>query len=111
MISGAGGFRRRGIETRLVIEDQQSAGQVDEKLVELVVQAHRWFADLKNGTASSVQTIAKRDQVNAGDVRVLSFNSTARLALRRNAVRAPSRDLHADATGTTLDGVHVRDTN
>lgn len=61
-------FRRRGIETRLVIDNSSAPTKPDEKLVELVVQAHRWFDDLKTGTAASVHDLANRDGADPGDV-------------------------------------------
>jgi site-specific DNA recombinase len=61
-------FRRRGVETRLVVNNSSAPIKPDEKLVELVVQARRWFDDLKTGTAASVHDLAKRDGADPGDV-------------------------------------------
>lgn len=61
-------FRRRGVETRLVIGGTTASAKPDETLVALVVQAHRWFNDLRSGTAASRSDIAKRDNVDPGDV-------------------------------------------
>ena len=61
-------IRRRGVETRLLIENAAAPTRPDEKLVELVVQAHRWFDALKSGATASVHEISARDHINAGDV-------------------------------------------
>jgi len=61
-------FRKRGIETKLVLGNDQSTSAPDPKLVELIVQAHRWFEELKQGKARSVAAIAKRDGLHSADV-------------------------------------------
>lgn len=61
-------FRRRGVETRLVIGGTTESAKPDEKLIALVVQAHRWFNDLRSGTVASRGDLAIRDNVDPGDV-------------------------------------------
>ncbi len=61
-------FRKRGFETKLVIGNDQSTCAPDPKLVELIVQAHRWFEELKNGKVISISAIAKRDGLHSADV-------------------------------------------
>jgi site-specific DNA recombinase len=61
-------FRRRGVETRLLIDGLAAPSKPDEKLIELVVKAHRWFGDLRTGTVASVHDLAWRDGTHPGDV-------------------------------------------
>ncbi len=61
-------LRRRGIEVRLVIENSGQPGKPDEKLVELVVQAHRWFNDLKTRSNVRLRELGKRDGADRGDI-------------------------------------------
>jgi len=61
-------LRRRGIEVRLVIENPGQPSKPDEKLVELVVQAHRWFNDLKTRPNVRLRELGKRDGADRGDI-------------------------------------------
>ena len=61
-------FRRRGVETRLVIGGTTAPAKPDETLIALVVQAHRWFNDLRFGIVASRRDLANRDDVDPGDV-------------------------------------------
>lgn len=68
IIEVAVAFRRRGVETRLVLETPARPATPDDKLIALVVQAHRWFDDIKTGTIASLKEVAKHDDCDAGDV-------------------------------------------
>jgi hypothetical protein len=59
-------IKRRGVETRLVIEGATitSATTVDAALVKAVVRAHTWFDDLVAGQAKSLKAIAKAEKLS-----------------------------------------------
>lgn len=61
-------LRRRGVETRLVIENPMAPLTPDGKLVDLVVRAHRWFQELNSGSVASVHELGRRDRVSPGDI-------------------------------------------
>ena len=55
-------LQRRGKQTRLIIGSVESeVTTIDTDLLKLIRDGHRWFDDLRNGTASSIAAIAKRD--------------------------------------------------
>ncbi len=57
-------LRRRGIETRLVIDDNgASKSRVDPALVKAIARGRRWFEDLITGRSLSIGDIAKREKV------------------------------------------------
>ena len=62
-------FKRRGVETRLIIADGNGVSRSpDPKLLTLVSQAQQWFAELAADGGGSVQTLAKRHNTDRGDV-------------------------------------------
>ncbi len=62
-------FRRRGVEMKLVItDDRQKAPSSDPKLIAAIAQARGWFAELRDGKTRSVSELAKRYNVDRGDV-------------------------------------------
>jgi DNA invertase Pin-like site-specific DNA recombinase len=61
-------IRRRGVETRLIIENSTDPEKPDEKLVNLVVRAHRWFDELYTRSAKSVQELGKKYKANPADI-------------------------------------------
>jgi len=61
-------FRRRGVETRIVIPGREKTLAPDAKLIALITQSHRWFAELRDGRAQSVRDLARRHGVDQGDV-------------------------------------------
>lgn len=62
-------FRRRGVETKLVLGDgTASSATPDPKLTGLVAQALRWWSELAAGEVASVHDLANRHQVDPGDV-------------------------------------------
>ena len=62
-------FRRRGVETKLIIGEAGNAVTApDPNLVGLLVRAQQWFAELRSDGELSVNTLAKRHRVDSGDV-------------------------------------------
>jgi hypothetical protein len=62
-------FRRRGVETKLVIADERDPSPVpDPGLIKAVAQAHAWFAEMRKGEACSVRDLARRHNVDPGNV-------------------------------------------
>ena len=56
--------KRRGVETRLVIEGAGSTpATIEQALLKVIARAHRWFDDLVSGRAASITVIALRDGV------------------------------------------------
>ena len=64
--------RRRGVETRLVIEGEASeTGRADPALLKAVALGRRWFNELASGAISSTIEIARRAHVRDNYVRRL----------------------------------------
>jgi hypothetical protein len=62
-------FKRRGVETKIVIAgEENTASSPDPALINAVTSAHRWFADLKTGKTRSIKQLAERVGVDKGDV-------------------------------------------
>ena len=62
-------FRRRGVETKLVVTDERERPPApDPKLIAVIAQARSWFAELRDGKTRSVSELAKRYSVDRGDV-------------------------------------------
>lgn len=62
----AGQFIRCGKQVRLVIDnDDNDQAKPDDRLIQEVVRAQRWFDDLMNGRASSITELARRDKCSA----------------------------------------------
>lgn len=60
---------RRGMETKLVIAGANpTRSSVDPNLVELVAQAHCWFALLTSGECQTVREVAEKGQADETDV-------------------------------------------
>jgi DNA invertase Pin-like site-specific DNA recombinase len=68
-------FRRRGVETRLIIGEAGSAMTApDPKLVKLLGQAQQWHAELRLERELSLNALAERHGVDSGDIsRILPF--------------------------------------
>ncbi len=64
-------MRRRGVEMRIVLEDNPAPTRVDLPLLKAVARARRWSQDLSAGRVQSVDELAKRDGVAARYVREL----------------------------------------
>ena len=62
-------LKRRGVETRLVIEGKSGpAPSADPALINAVRLGAIWFDDMRTGRAASVGDLAKRHRVHQGDV-------------------------------------------
>ncbi len=61
-------IRRRGVETRLVIENSSEPAKPDTKLVSLVIQAHRWFADIKARPNVGLHDLGKQYGADPSDI-------------------------------------------
>jgi DNA invertase Pin-like site-specific DNA recombinase len=54
-------FRRRGVEAKLVVLDQQSPAAVDAKLLRALARAHDWFGRILCGEAYGIGAIASAE--------------------------------------------------
>jgi DNA invertase Pin-like site-specific DNA recombinase len=62
-------FKRRGVETKLVIGGAtHKAALPDRAMVTAVTSASRWFEELKRGTAECIKDVARQHRVDKGDV-------------------------------------------
>ena len=62
-------FKRRGIEMKLVINDERARPAApDPHLIAAVAQGRYWYALIKSGDVRSVRDLAKRIDVNQGDI-------------------------------------------
>jgi DNA invertase Pin-like site-specific DNA recombinase len=62
-------FRRRGVETKLIIGSAATAtANVDKPLTDAVTTAHAWFSELKSGAHASIKALATHHRVDKGDV-------------------------------------------
>jgi hypothetical protein len=58
-------FRRRGVEAKLVVLDQQqTATGPDPNLVKALARAHRWFGKIAQGEASGIGDIARTERLD-----------------------------------------------
>ena len=57
-------IQRRGVEMRLVIDNEVTQSTVDPVLLKMVARAHRWFDGLVSGRESSLAAIARREKVS-----------------------------------------------
>ncbi len=57
-------IQRRGVEMRLIIENEKTGSAVDPVLLKTVARAHRWFEDLISGKEISLAAIARREKVS-----------------------------------------------
>jgi hypothetical protein len=58
-------FRRRGVESKLVVLDQQHQPcEPDANLVKVLARAHEWFGRIVRGESSGVGDIARVEQLN-----------------------------------------------
>ena len=62
-------LKRRGVEMKLVLTGEAAPrSRGDKNLIRLVAKAHRWFEDLKSGQAKNISDIARREEMDVGDV-------------------------------------------
>jgi len=67
LLSAPAAFRRRGVETKLVLPaavQMDKPGRIDAALLKAVARARLWFEQLAAGEASSLQAIADRQGVS-----------------------------------------------
>jgi DNA invertase Pin-like site-specific DNA recombinase len=58
-------FRRRGVEAKLIVLDQQRASaEPDVNLVRALVRAHYWFARIASGEAGGLSDIARAERLS-----------------------------------------------
>jgi site-specific DNA recombinase len=62
-------MKRRGIETRMVLEDDSTPTRVDLPLLKAVARARSWSDDLISGRVQSVDELARREGVDGRSVR------------------------------------------
>jgi site-specific DNA recombinase len=60
-------LRRRGHETRLVLQDQPTSAKPDRSLVDLLKRAHLYLASLTDGSGGGIGDIADAHQVDRSD--------------------------------------------
>jgi DNA invertase Pin-like site-specific DNA recombinase len=67
-------FKRRGIETRLVLPglaQQKHSSRCDPALVKAIARGRAWFEELATGRARSLQELARRDAITRRYIRRL----------------------------------------
>ncbi len=61
-------LRRRGVEAKLIIGDDQQTKMVDPILVSTIANAHAWFQQLASGQTSSINDIALERGLAANEI-------------------------------------------
>jgi site-specific DNA recombinase len=61
-------LRRRGIETKLVIGNQQQASNIDPVLVSSIAMAHAWFQELVSSRSATIDDIARDQCIPASEI-------------------------------------------
>ena len=62
-------IKRRGVEAKLVLQTHGSPNpNPDRRLIRAVARAHVWFTQLARGEVTSLREIARRWDLNPGDV-------------------------------------------
>jgi len=67
-------FRRRGVETKLVLPglaQQKHSSRCDPALVKAIARGHAWFEELATGRVRSLQELARRDGITRRYIRRL----------------------------------------
>ena len=67
-------FKRRGVETRLVLPglaEQNHGSRCDPALLKAIARGRAWFHELATGRARSLQELAKRDGISRRYIRRL----------------------------------------
>lgn len=107
-IGRAVSLRRRGLETRLVIEGEAAPEpQPDPALIKALAQAHRWWRDLLDqrfGTVRDLTWAYGTDERYAARVLPLAFQSPALTRAILNGTQPPELTLHRflDSAGHRL---------
>jgi site-specific DNA recombinase len=67
-------LRRRGVENRMVLSNGASMPQPDASLIDFIVRANRYFADVTDGSPKSLSQVAREVSTNVSEVsRLLPF--------------------------------------
>ena len=61
-------MRRRGVESKIIMPGKEQAREPDPELIKAIKDAHRWFAQIARGEATSVREIARTAEIYGGDV-------------------------------------------
>ena len=61
-------IKRRGVEMRMVLEGDATAGRVDLPLLKAVARARRWSQDLISGRVQSISELARREGLDRRSV-------------------------------------------
>ena len=61
-------IRRRGVESSLIIGNENQSSNLDAKLIKTVARSHYWFEQLRNGKLNSISEIANTSNMAPGDV-------------------------------------------
>jgi site-specific DNA recombinase len=64
-------LKRRGVETKIVLEGDSTSGPVDLPLLKAIARAHRWTTDLLSGRVMSIRELAKGEGMNRRSVQRL----------------------------------------
>jgi hypothetical protein len=64
-------LKRRGVETRIILEGDSAPGPVDVPLLKAIARAHRWTSDLLSGRVKSIRELAKGEGMNRRSVQRL----------------------------------------
>ncbi len=67
-MTATGVCRRRGIETKILVNAPAAVQPPDRKLIALVARSRHWIERLARGDAGTVREIARREGVDEGDV-------------------------------------------
>lgn len=60
-------IRRRGVEMKLIVGGQV-LGEPDQELIKLVATSRSWYLDLKTGAHPTIGSIARKEEIDVGDV-------------------------------------------
>ena len=61
-------LRRRGVEAKLIVGDDQQPRTVDPILISTIAKAHVWFQDISSGSKSSINDIALDGGLAANEI-------------------------------------------
>jgi DNA invertase Pin-like site-specific DNA recombinase len=64
-------LKRRGVETKIVLEGDSTPGPLDLPLVKAIARAHKWTTDLLSGRVKSIRELAKGEGMNRRSVQRL----------------------------------------
>ncbi len=57
-------IKRRGVEMRLVLSNDNSTGKPDPALIKVMARAHRWFHEIASGQQASLNQVAAAEGVS-----------------------------------------------